>query len=150
MGSVKGKAIIPVDQKLHQACVDLRDHVEHMGKRADSIDERYKIYTVTVDGVVIGYKIKESSPLLIDPYFTRFAWIKTPDYRLDSLKASELAAIKTAVLGAFFEPQQGEINVKILTPESMMLSQTFMIAMIQRGNERFSNRDMLDKGLVIN
>lgn len=145
MGSVKGKTILTPDVRLLDACRQLRHHVEHQGKDASD-----QIFTVKVDGVVIGYKVKESSPLLMDPYFTRCCYIKTPGWNLMELKARELAAIKTACLDAFFEPQQGEIKIDIIGRDAILLSQVFMIAMIQRGAERFSNRDMLEKGLVIN
>lgn len=145
MGSlVKGKTILKPDARLLDACRALRQHVENIGHNASD-----EIFTTTVDGVVIGYKVKESSPLLMDPYFDRFCYIKTPGWKLTDLKAKELAAIKTACLEAFFEPQQGEIKPTVIGYDSMVLSQRFMIAMIKRGNERFSNKDMLDKGLLI-
>jgi hypothetical protein len=145
VGSVaKGKTILKPDIRLLDACIKLRHHVEHQGKDASD-----QIFTVKVDGVVIGYKVVESSPLIIDPYFTRYCLIKTPGYKQTELKARELAAIKTAVLEAFFEPQQGPISVKVINEETIEFSQVFMIAMIQRGAQRFSNKDMLEKGLVI-
>lgn len=147
--NIKGKTIIHPDARLLDACIALRQYVEHLGKRANDLDMKNKVHTVSVDGVEIGYKV-QSSALLINPYFVRHCYIKTPGWRLDELKSRELAAIKTAVLEAFFEPQQGDISIKIPAYDCMVLSQMFSIAMIKRGNERFSNRDMLDKGLIIN
>ena len=84
--------------------------------------------TITLDGVVVGYKVKECSPLVVNPYFDRYVYIKVPGYRLTDLSDVEMSAIKTAVLEAFFEVQQGEIHVEVIGRDAMLMWQRFMVA----------------------
>ena len=109
--------IMKPDGRLLEACEDLRYAVEHPGERSDIIMQQglYKqldpeaIMTVKVDGVEVGYTVKPSSALEMSPYFDRYCYFKVPGHRLSDLSKKELAAIKTALLEAFFEVQQGEI-----------------------------------------
>lgn len=86
------------------------------------------IVTIECDGVVVGYKIKECSPLEINPYFDRYVYVRTPDYRLKDLSPQELAQIKFTVLEAFFEQKQGEIHVEVVGEGALLLWQRFMVA----------------------
>jgi hypothetical protein len=143
MGSVErlnhlkpNQRILTPDKRLLEACEVLRYAVEHPNERSEIIMQQgiYRqkdpeaIMTVQVDGVVIGYKVKQSSPLEISPYFWRYAFIKVPGYRMADLTKQELAAIKTAVLEAFFEPQQGRIIVEVIGYDAMLLRQRFQVA----------------------
>ena len=150
MGIVKGKDIIKPDGRLKEACIALRDYVEHLGKRADSVEMRDKIHTVKLDGVEIGYKVTADSPLAINPYFTRTVIVHTPGWNMLQFKASELAAIKTAVFDAFFSDVQ--IMPQFLSTgklDCIAIQQRFEVASITRGENYFGNRDMVEKGLVI-
>ena len=150
MKTIKGKDVITPDSRILEACQQLRDYVEHLGKRADDLEMKGKIHTVTVDGVVIGYAIQEDSPLLMNPYFTRVVHVKTPGWNMLDFKARELAAIKTAVFDAFFSDIQSMPEIlPPKAPDCITFTQRFEVASIVRGNERFSNRDMLHKGIII-
>jgi hypothetical protein len=83
--------------------------------------------TVKVDGVEVGYKVKPSSPLELSPYFDRYVYFKVPGHKLKDLTKAELAAIKTALLEAFFEVQQGRIQAEVIGWDAMLLRQRFMV-----------------------
>ena len=132
----QNQRVIRPDGRLLEACIELRHVVEHPNERSEIIEQQgiYKhkdpeaILTVKVDGVVVGYKVKPSSALEINPYFDRYAFVKVPGYRLLDLPKSDLAAIKMAVLEAFFEPQQGEIKVEVIGWDAILIYQRFMVA----------------------
>ena len=123
------------DGRLLEACEDLRYAVEHPGERSDIIMQQglYKqldpeaIMTVKVDGVEVGYTVKPSSALEMSPYFDRYVYFKVPGHQLKDLSKPELAAIKTALLEAFFEPQQGQVHVEVIGYDAMLLRQRFMV-----------------------
>jgi len=127
--------ILTPDKRLLEACEQLRHAVEHPNERSDVIMQQgiYKqkdpeaIMTVKVDGVEVGYKVKQSSTLKMSPYFDRYCYFKVPGHRLSDLTKQELSAIKTALLEAFFEPQQGEIKVEVIGWDAMLLRQRFMV-----------------------
>ncbi len=131
----KLKQIIKPDKRLLERCEVLRYAVEHPNERSDIIMEQgiYKhkdpeaIMIVTVDGVVVGYKVKPCSDLEINPYFDRYVYIKVPGYRFTDLSALEMSAIKTAVFEAFFEPQQGEVHVEVIGFDAILMWQRFMV-----------------------
>lgn len=128
--------IIQPDKRLLEACEDLRRTVEHPNERSEIILQQgiYKlndpeaIMTVKVDGVEVGYKVKPSSALEMSPYFDRYVYFKVPGHRLTDLSKQELSAIKTALLDAFFEVQQGKINVEVVGYDAMLLWQRFQVA----------------------
>ena len=129
--------ILTPDKRLLEACEDLRRVVEHPNERSDIIMQQgiYKqrddeaIMTVKVDGVEVGYKIKESSPLEMNPYFKRYVYVKVPGHRIGDLTKAETRAIITAITEAFFEVQQGPIEeIKGLSSDSLGYWQQFMIA----------------------
>jgi hypothetical protein len=141
MGGVRrelkpNQRIIRPDKRLFEACEQLRYVVEHPNERSEIIMEQgiYKhkdpeaIMRVTVDGVTVGYKVKASSPLEISPYFDRYVYFKVPGHRLSDLTKAELSAIKTALLEAFFEVQQGQVQVEVIGWDAMLLRQRFMVA----------------------
>jgi hypothetical protein len=136
MGRLKpNQTIMKPDGRLLEACEDLRRAVEHPNDRSDIILQQgiYKqndpeaIMVIKVDGVEVGYKVKESSPLEMNPYFDRYCYFKVPGHRLSDLTKKELSAIKTALLEAFFEPQQGKIQVEVIGWDAMLLRQRFMV-----------------------
>jgi len=128
--------ILKPDKRLLEACEQLRYAVEHPNERSDVIMQQgiYRqkdpeaIMTVKVDGVEVGYKVKPSSDLEMSPYFDRYVYFKVPGHRLSDLTKKELAAIKTALLEAFFEVQQGEIRVEVIGWDAMLFRQRFMVA----------------------
>jgi len=128
--------IIRPDKRLLEACEALRYAIEHPNERSEIIMQQgiYKqkdpeaIMTVTVDGVVVGYKVKSSSPIELCPYFDRYVFFKVPGHKLSDLSKQELSAIKTAILDAFFEVQQGEIKTEVIGWDAMMLRQRFAVA----------------------
>jgi len=128
--------IIRPDKRLLEACEALRHCVEHPNERSDIILQQgiYKqkdpeaIMTVKVDGVEVGYTVKPCSVLEMSPYFDRYVYFKVPGQKLSDLSKQELAAIKTAILEAFFEVQQGEIKVEVIGWDAMLLRQRFMVA----------------------
>jgi hypothetical protein len=128
--------IMKPDKRLLEACEVLRYAVEHPNEESDIILQQgvYKqkdpeaIMTVKVDGVEVGYKVKECSPLDMSPYFDRYVYFKVPGDRLKDLSKREMSAIKTAILDAFFEPQQGEIHVEVIGWDAMLLWQRFQVA----------------------
>jgi len=127
--------ILTPDKRLLEACEDLRRTVEHPNERSEIIEQQgiYRqkdpeaIMTVKVDGVEVGYKVKPSSALEMSPYFDRYCYFKVPGHRLADLTRAEMSAIKMALLEAFFEPQQGEIQVEIIGWDAMLLRQRFMV-----------------------
>ena len=142
MGSVKradqlrpNQRILTPDKRLLEACEDLRRTVEHPNERSEIIEQQgiYRqkdpeaIMTVKVDGVEVGYKVKPSSALEMSPYFDRYVFFKVPGHRLADLTRAEMSAIKMALLEAFFEPQQGEIQVEIIGWDAMLIRQRFMV-----------------------
>ena len=132
----KLKQIIKPDRRLFEACEALRYAVEHPNEDSDIIMQQgvYRqkdpeaIMTVKVDGVEVGYKVKPSSALEMNPYFDRYAFFKVPGHRLSDLSDQEMASIKTALLEAFFEVQQGEINTEVIGSDAMMMWQRFQVA----------------------
>ena len=132
----KLKEVIKLDKRLLEACNDLRHQVEHPNEDSEILLQQgiYQrknpeaIQTIRVDGVVVGYKVKESSALEINPYFDRYCYIRTPEHRLSDLTDKEMAVIKYTVLEAFFEPQQGGINTEIIGDGAIMMWQRFMVA----------------------
>ncbi|MEN6423305.1 MAG: hypothetical protein ABFD76_15300 [Smithella sp.] len=129
------KEVVKLDRRLLDACEELRYTVEHPDKEADIImsggvfrtKDTERIMTVKVDGVEIGYKVKPSSSLEINPYFDRYCYIRTPEHRLSDLTDKQLAVIKFTVLEAFFEPQQGGINTEVIGDGAILLKQRFMV-----------------------
>jgi hypothetical protein len=130
------KEVVKLDGRLFEACNELRHTVENLNQNADIIMAQglYRkkdpdaIMTIDCDGVVVGYKIKECSPLEINPYYDRYVYVRTPNYRLKDLSDKELAAIKFTVLDAFFEQQQGEIHVEVIGEGALLMWQRFMVA----------------------
>jgi hypothetical protein len=129
--------IMKPDGRLLEACEDLRRAVEHPNERSEIIMQQgiYKqkdpeaIMTVKVDGVEVGYKIKESSPLEMNPYFKRYVYVKVPGHRIGDLTKAEVRAIMTAIMETFFEPQQGPIEeIKGLSSDSLGWWQQFAVA----------------------
>ncbi|HUN56231.1 MAG TPA: hypothetical protein VMU29_13855 [Smithella sp.] len=129
------KEVIRPDSRLLEACNELRHMVENPSESADIIiakgiyrkKDAEAIMSIECDGVVIGYKIKECSPLEINPYYDRYVYVRTPDYRLKDLSEKELAVIKFTVLEAFFEEQQGEIHVEVIGEGALLMWQRFMV-----------------------
>jgi hypothetical protein len=129
------KEILAPDKRLLDACNELRYAVEHPNADSEIMMAQgvYKhkdptaIMTVTIDGVVIGYKVKACSLLEINPYFDRYAYVRVPDHRLTDLLDKQLASIKLAVLEAFFEPQQGEVKTEVIGNGAILMSQRFMV-----------------------
>jgi hypothetical protein len=134
------QTIMKPDGRLLAACEDLRYQVEHPNECADIVasisgvraNDPEAIQTVKVDGVEVGYKVKPSSPLEMNPYFDRYCYFKVPGHRLSDLSKKELAAIKTSLLEAFFEPQQGKIQVEVIGWDAMLIRQRFMVAFPMR------------------
>lgn len=131
----KLKQVITLDGRLKEACDELRYFVEHPNKDKDIIigqgiyrkKDPDAIMTITCDGVVVGYKVKPSSPLEINPYFDRYCYIRFPNHRLSDLSDKELATVKFTVLESFFEPQQGEIHQEIIGQGALLMWQRFMV-----------------------
>ncbi len=129
------KIILP-DRRLLEACNALRYAVEHPNEESEIILQQgiYKhkdpeaIMVIKVDGVEIGYKVKPCSSLEISPYFDRYCYIKVPGHRLTDLSKREMSAVKTAVLTAFFEHQQGEVHVEVIGYDAILMWQRFMVA----------------------
>ena len=138
------KQVIRPEGRLFEACTELRHTVEHPNESADIImaqglyrkKDPEAIMTIECDGVVVGYKVKECSPLEINPYYDRFVYVRVPDYRLMDLSAEQLAAIKFTILDAFFEQQQGEIHVEVIGEGALLLWQRFMVAIPVQVSER--------------
>jgi hypothetical protein len=130
------KMIMPEDKKLFAACVELRHKVEHSNEDSDIVLHKgvYKVkdpeavLAITVDGVVVGYKVKPSSPLELNHYFDRYVYLRIPGYRLQDLTVNQLVSIKTALYNAFLEPQQSPIDVQIIADDAMFMRQRFMVA----------------------
>ena len=134
------KEVVKPDKRLLEACEELRYTVEHPNKEADIIlaggifrtKDPERIMTVKVDGVVVGYKVKPSSALEINPYFDRYCYIKTPGHRLQDLSDKQLAIIKFTVLEAFFEPQQGDIHTEVIGQGAILMKQRFMVVFARK------------------
>jgi len=153
--------IMPEDRKLFAACVELRHKVENPNKDSHIILHQgvYKIkdpeaiLVISVDGVQVGYKVKPSSPLDLNPYFDRYVYLKIPGYHLSELTVKQLVSIKTALYNAFLEPQQGPIDVQIIADDAMMMRQRFQVAFWKSGNpgivKTLTGVDIKD-GMVIN
>jgi hypothetical protein len=143
MGGVKradqlrsNQQIMKPDGRLLEACEDLRYAVEHPNERSEIIEQQgiYRqkdpeaIMVVKVDGVEVGYEVKPSSALEMSPYFDRYVYVKVPGHRLRDLSKVEMSAIKTALLEAFFEVQQGRIQMEVIGWDAMLIRQRFMVA----------------------
>lgn len=136
MGGVKEGKILNPDKRLLEACEQLRHAVEHPNEQSDIILQQgvYRqkdpeaIMTVKVDGVEVGYKVKPCSRIEMDPYFDRYAYLKVPGHRLVDLSSEEFKAIKAALFEAFFEPQQGKINVELIGWDALLMWQRFQVA----------------------
>ena len=141
MGSMRelkpNQQILKPDKRLLESCEALRYAVEHPNERSEIIMNQgiYKqkdpeaIMTVKVDGVEVGYKVKEASPLEMNPYFDRYVYVKVPGHRIGDLSKAETRAIMTAILETFFEPQQGKINeIEGLSFDSLGYWQRFAVA----------------------
>jgi hypothetical protein len=85
------------------------------------------IMTVTVDGVVIGYKVKPCSPLEMNAYFDRYVYVRFPGHKITDLNDKEIAGVKLACLEAFFEAQQGEIHVEVIGMGALLMWQRFAV-----------------------
>jgi len=155
------KMIMPEDKKLFAACVELRYKVEHPNEDSDiilhggvyKVKDPEAILVISVDGVQVGYKVKPSSPLELNPYFDRYVYLKIPGYHLSELTVKQLVSIKTALYNAFLEPQQGPIDVKIIADDAMMMRQRFQVAFWAPKNpnivKTLTGVDIKD-GMVIN
>ncbi len=130
------KMVLPTDRKIAEACMQLRHRVEHPNEASDILlhngvyrqKDPEAILTIRIDGVEIGYKVKPSSPLEVNHYFDRYVYLKIPNYRLYDLTNKQLAAIKTAIYGAFFEPQMSKIQVDIIGEDALLCRQRFQVA----------------------
>lgn len=131
----KLKEVIKPDKRLLEACEELRYVVEHPNENSEILmanglyrkKDEEAIQTIKVDGVVVGYKVKPSSILEMNPYYDRYCYIRTPEHRLRDLSDKQLAVIKHTVLEAFFEPQQGEIHTEVIGEGAILLKQRFMV-----------------------
>ena len=129
------RMVMPTDRNLREKCDDLRHAVEHPNESGDIILQQgiYKrkdpeaILTIKVDGVEVGYKVKPSSPIEINPYFDRYVYLKIPGYRMSDLSVKQLVSIKTALYDAFLEPQGAPIKVGIIGEDAMLMVQRFMV-----------------------
>lgn len=138
--------ILRPDRRLFEACEALRYVVEHPNEESDIILQQgvYKqkdpeaVMTVKVDGVVIGYKVKPCSALEMNPYFDRYAYLKVPGFRLTDLAKKEMSAIKTAMLEAFFEVQQGKIHIEVIGYDAILMWQRFMVAFPVKVQDNFT------------
>ena len=132
----RSKQILVTNKALREACDALRHFVEHPNESSDIIMGQgvYKhkdptaISTIKVDGVEVGYMVKPCSALEMNPYFDRYVYFKVPGYLLSDLTEKEMEGVKMALYEAFFEPQQGEIHLKIIAQDAMLLVQRFMVA----------------------
>lgn len=130
------KQRIKPDGRLLKACQALRYTVEHPNEDSEIIiakglfrkKDPTEMLTITCDGVVVGYQVKPSSPLEINPYFDRCVLVRTPGYKLQELKKEEFQHILITVLEAFIEHQQGEVKMDFISPEAMKIEQRFMVA----------------------
>jgi hypothetical protein len=142
----RNQQIIRPDRRLFKECKKLRHAVEHPNEESDIILQQgvYKqkdleaVKEARVDGVVVGYKVKPCSPLVINPYFDRYAYIKVPGHRLTDLSKKEMSAVKTAVLEAFFEHQQGEVHIEVIGYDAILLWQRFMVAFPIKVGDNFT------------
>ena len=131
----KLKEIIKLDKRLLEACEALRYDVEHPNANSEIMmaqgvyqkKDPEAMQTAIIDGVVLGSKVKPCSTLAINPYFDRYAFVRTPDHRLTDLSDNQLAIIKTTLLEAFFEPQQGEVHVEVIGLGALLMWQRFMV-----------------------
>jgi hypothetical protein len=132
------RLVMPEDVKLYNACVTLRSFVEHPNDRSEEIlvggvyrpknPEAWS--AINLDGVQVGYRVVPCSPLLLNPYFDRWAFFSVPGYRINELSVKQLVSIKTAILHAFFEPQMGKVWEDVKGhAEKVILAQRFMVAM---------------------
>jgi hypothetical protein len=87
------------------------------------------VKTVPIDGLVIGYRIKKSSPLEISPYFTQSVWLRTPGFRLSELSDKEMAAIQYTIATVFFREQQGAVVPRVIAGDAMRWDQKFEVAL---------------------
>ncbi|MFA6290173.1 MAG: hypothetical protein WC637_00250 [Victivallales bacterium] len=132
------KEILKPDRRLFEACQALRHHVENPNESSDILlyggvyrhKDQEALMTVTVDGVEVGYKVKQSSALEMNPYFDRYAYMKVPGHKLKDLSKKEMKAIHTAIMDAFFEPQQGPIKIEVIGWDAMLFWQRFQVAFL--------------------
>jgi hypothetical protein len=138
----KLKEILTPDKRIYEACEALRQFVEHPNDRSDIIlnqgiyraKDPEAIQVVKVDGVEIGYKVKPCSLLEINPYFDRYVYYKVTGYRLTDLSHKEMDSIKTTIYDVFFEPQQGEIHIDVISYDAMLLWQRFAVVFLHNKN----------------
>lgn len=131
------KEVIHLDERLYQACEALRENVEEALSGPDisiSKDHFHRknesdIQSVLIDGLIIGYRIKKSSPLEIDPYFMQTVLLRTPGYRLEELPDKTMAAIQFTIATVFFREQAGAIEPRVIAGDALRWDQKFMVAL---------------------
>jgi len=157
------RLVMPEDDKLFRACVTLRHFIEHPNSRSDEVlingvyhpKDPEAWSAIVVDGVRVGYRVVPCSPLLVNPYFDRWAFFDVPGYRIQELTVKQLVSIKAAILHAFFEPQMGKVWEDVKGEgEKMFLAQRFMVAawVPKQPNivKTLTGVDTDSKGMIVN
>ena len=147
-------------QKLLQRCEDLRHYVEHPNERSEIVDQggiyREKdptiIQSVKVDGIIVGYQVKPSSPIELNPYFDRYVYLKVPGFKLSDLTDEEMSQVKGAIYQAFFSDYQAPINLRVIAEDCLLLAQRFEVAFRFAKNKnlvtKFGGVDMKDGQII--
>ncbi len=145
---IKGKEVIVSSRRIRAACRDLRHHVEHPNERPDiivaggttTLKNMAGLATATIDGIVIGYRVTESSPLEINPFFKREIFIKVPGYRIPTkhtkgdIPDKDFKEILYAACDELLGEQQEMPHVESLAPDSIKLTQHFQVAHLRHKN----------------
>jgi hypothetical protein len=137
------RLIMPEDEKLRMKCEEFRYAVEHPNERGDvtfsgqvfrHIDPTAWL-AFKYDGVVVGYRVIPCSPLEINHYFDRYAYVEIPGYKITELTVKQLTGILTAIRNGFFEPQMGRIHEANSEDNTRILfRQRFQVAFWKENN----------------
>jgi hypothetical protein len=140
MGGIKkqikepNNRIIEADSKLQEACEELRDYVDHINKQP-AIMLKGLVYrgrdikainTIKVDGVEIGYRIKE-----FETFIRRQVFIKVPGYRIKDITKAQRSKILTAVFNVFIVIGASVPRISVIAPDCFLFEQDIILMVLR-------------------
>jgi len=118
-----------MDKRAISALEDLRDGVENFN-RMPSLAlrgglyrgmDKESIFTTTVDGWIIGYRLKDLGLKMLREIF-----VKIPGERLDSIPDEQKNPVISAVFNVFLDFGQGEATIDPIAMDTVKITQTFV------------------------
>lgn len=134
--AIEKRVELNVDGRLQDACEELREHVDNLGKgpsiilAGNTYKERIpgKVYSVTVDGVVIGYR-----PIPTATGIVRQVFIKIPGEDIGEIPDGQRNRIMAAVFNVFVVPGAALPEIQQIAPDAILLTQqVIMMQLVER------------------